>query len=197
MSGHRFLESFDTNAPTADDRQYQASLEAARSEGYEAGYTSGWEDAIASDKTSRMRLEAEFERNVQNIAINYTEAISHVRDELGTFLTELIDGFFPSITPLALREHIRCELHKIGEEVSDTPIEIVASPDCRAVVSDMLKAEFSVPIHLVEDTSLSLGQVYLRLGSKEVEIDLEPLVKAVSDQLKAITITCEKETGND
>lgn len=197
MSGHRFLESFDVKAQMSDDRQYQASLEAARSEGYEAGYASGWDDAIASDQTSRMRLEAEFERNVQNLAFTYTEAVSHVREELKGFLTEIIDTFFPAITPFALREHIRCELQKIGEEISDAPIEIVTSPDCNTVVSDMMTSDFSMPIRLVEDTSLSAGQVYLRLGSKEVDVDLGTLVSAVSNQLKAITTTIGKGTVND
>lgn len=187
MTRHRFLETFSRNAsPPTVPAEAQDLVEAARAEGYEAGYASGWDDAMASDQTSRIRMAAEFERNIQNLAFTFAEAVTHVRGELRNFLTDIVDHFFPAIAPDALRSHVKAELLRFGEERMDVPVEIVTSPDCNAVIAEMLKADFSLDVDLVEDPSLSAGQVYVRLGEQELEVDLDPLIEAVSSQLRAI-----------
>lgn len=187
MTRHRFLETFSQSpGPPSAPPEAQDLMEAARAEGYEAGYASGWDDAIASDQTSRMRMAAEFERNIQNLAFTFAEAVTHVRGELRGFLTDIVDQFFPAIAPEALRGHVAAELLRLGEERMDVPVQIVTSPDCNQMIAEMLKADFSLDVALVEDSSLSPGQVYVRLGAREMEVDLGPLIKAVSSQLKAI-----------
>lgn len=194
MTRHTFLQSFDQTAsdgfetPTDTER-----LDAERAKAFEAGYASGWEDAIASDKTSRMHLEAEFERNIQNLAFTFAEAVTHVRGELSDLLSAINDQFLPQTAPDVLKAHIRSELLRIGDDLTEVLVEIVASPDCNATVADMLKSDFSLDIELVEDESLSASQVFLRLGKREVEINLEPLIRAVSTQLDAMKDDLERK----
>lgn len=186
MNRH-LLESFDrTLTERLENADDSLLLEKLKAEAYEAGYASGWEDAISSDKTARMQLEAEFERNIQNIAFTFAEAVGQVRGELGDLLTAIVERFLPAIAPDMLREHVRSELMTLGEDLSDVPIEVVTSPDCNSTVAEMLSADFSMEIGLVQDESLSPGQVYLRLGNREVEVTLDPLIKAVSGQLDAL-----------
>ncbi len=188
MTRHRFLETFSHGAsPPAEQAEHQNIAEAARTEGYEAGYASGWDDAVASDETSRMRMAAEFERNIQNLAFTFAEAVNHVREELRTFLGEIVDQFLPAIAPEALRSHVKAELLRLGEEKMDVPVEIVASADCNSAIAEMLKSDFSFDVKLVEDASLSAGQVFVRLGENELEVDVNPLIEAVSSQLAAIS----------
>ena len=198
MSRHPILESFDRSAlAKVQDAENQETIEIIKSEAYEAGYTSGWDDAVASDKTSRLQLEAEFERNIQGLAFTFAEAVSHVRAELKNFVAALIDQFFPSIVPELLREHVRAELLRLGEELTEVPVEIVASPDCNPTVAEMLTKDFSMNIQLVEDAALAPGQVYLRLGSREMEIDLDPLMRAVSSQLEAMNSNVDHQGGKN
>lgn len=192
------LESFDRSlAERLEDTEDAAIVERLKAEAFEAGYASGWEDAIASDKTARMQLEAEFERNIQNIAFSFGEAVTQVRGELRDFLAALIEQFLPAIAPEVLREHVRTELLTIGENLTDVPIEVVTSPDCNSTVAEMLSTDFAMDIHLVEDASLSAGQVYLRLGTREVEVTLEPLMRAVSCQLAALKDPPEPKGDRD
>lgn len=198
MTRHLFLESFDrSESGTPRKEEPNEQLEAVKAQAYEAGYTSGWDDAIASDKTSRLRMEAEFERNIQNLAFTFGEAVTHVRSELRQFLETITDQFLPTIAPDILREHVRSELLKFGEELTDIPVELVASPDCNPTVAEMLKSDFAMEITLIEDADLSEGQVYLRLGTREMEINLNPLMKAVSAQLAALNQDQQQEGVSD
>lgn len=198
MNRHLFLESFDRPATgRLEDKTDSQLFENLKSEAFEAGYTSGWDDAIASDRTSRMQLEAEFERNIQGIAFTFAEAVAQVRAELRTFLSVIVDQFLPEIAPDALRAHIRAELLAIGDELTDLPVEIVVSPDCNSAVAEMLEADFAMDIKLVEEPSLAAGQVYMRLGTREIEINLEPLIRAVSNQLDALKERPENEGDGD
>lgn len=198
MTRHLFLESFDRSANEALRKEQQSEqVETIKAQAYEAGYTSGWDDAIASDKTSRLRMEAEFERNIQNLAFTFGEAVTHVRSELRQFLETITDQFLPAIAPDILREHVRAELLRLGEELTDIPVELVTSPDCNPTVAEMLKSDFAMEITLIEDPDLSEGQVYLRLGAREMEINLDPLMKAVSAQLAALNQDQQKEGDSD
>lgn len=198
MTRHLFLESFDRSESGASQKEeLSEQVEAIKAQAYEAGYTSGWDDAIASDKTSRLRMEAEFERNIQNLAFTFGEAVTHVRSELRQFLETITDQFLPAIAPDILREHVRSELLRLGEELTDIPVELVASPDCNPTVAEMLKSDFAMEITLVEDADLSEGQVYLRLGAREMEINLEPLMKAVSTQLSALNEEPQEKGDSD
>ncbi|MEL7203896.1 MAG: hypothetical protein AAGL19_06995 [Pseudomonadota bacterium] len=198
MTHHTFLESFDHSATEAIKGAADTdALEAEKAKAFEAGYASGWDDAIASDKTSRLHLEAEFERNIQNLAFTFAEAVTHVRSELEELLNAIIDHFLPRTAPEALKAHIRSELLQMGDDLTEVKVEIVASPDCNATVADMLKSDFSLDIQPIEDASLAAGQVFLRLGKREVEVNLEPLIRAVSGQLAAMNEGLEgKGTGN-
>ncbi|MGR3514761.1 MAG: hypothetical protein ACU0GG_18535 [Paracoccaceae bacterium] len=199
MTRHVFLESFDHGASQGPSNEAEARLlDAEKAKSYEAGYASGWDDAIASDKTARLHLEAEFERNIQNLAFTMAEAVTHVRNELGVLLTAITEQLLPKTATDVLCAHIHSELMQLGDDLTEVRLELVASPDCNPTVADMLKSDFSFEIDLVEDQSLSQGQVFLRLGQREIEIDLEPLTRAISGQLAAIrTDTKGKELRND
>lgn len=197
MTRHLFLESFDNGAAGApESKPDETVLEAEKAKAFEAGYTSGWEDAIASDKTARLHLEAEFERNIQNLAFTFAEAVAHVRGELKGLVSAIVDQFLPETATEVLRAHIVSELLKVGDDLTDVMIEVVTSPDCNATVADMLRSDFSLDITLVEDASLAEGQVFLRLGRRELEISLDPLIRAVSGQLAAMNDNLS-ERGTD
>ena len=191
MSLRSLLESFDSGhakaladptSPGADG----GSVAAARSEGYEAGYASGWEDAHTSDKAARERIAAEFERNIEALAFTYHEAVDLVRAEVFDFVEAVIEGFLPTILPELTREHLREALRKHGEDLLHAPVDIVVSSDCREVVAEMMSEDFALDLNLVEDSTLAPHQVFLRIGKTETVIDLAPVAETLRAQLLAL-----------
>lgn len=191
MSLRSLLEPFDgrkvpssgsdlSQSPKADE------IAAARSQGFEAGYASGWEDAQSSDDAARRRIAAEFERNIETLAFTYHEAVDLIRAELFTFIDAVIESFLPPLLPDLIRAHLRDALRAAGDDGLAAPVEIVASSDSHASVAEMLSDDFALEIILVEDATLAPHQVFLRIGQREKVIDLEPMVELLRQQLSAI-----------
>ena len=193
---HTFLESFDgaatpgRNTPTALNT---SDLERLKTDAYEAGYKCGWDDAIASDDKARDRIEAEFERNIQNLTFTYSEAVDTVRSELKEFIAALIEQFLPSIAPDLLREHIRDQLLSISEAQIEPPLEIVASTDSHGFIEEFLASQGDDRISLIEDRSLASRQVFVRLGDQESKIDFAPIIEDLRNQFAALAASEEKK----
>ena len=201
MTLENLLETFDplkTKSASSGTAALDSSeIEQIRSQTFEAGYASGWEDAKASENEARQRVEAEFERNIQNLAFTYNEAVDRVRGELKSFVAALIDGFFPDIVPDLLREHVRAELLRVADEFVEVPLEIVTSPDCTELIEEMLQSDFSMKIELTTDDNLARRQVFIRIAERELEIDLSPLLGALKQQFNAIQQPVEGKLAND
>ncbi len=190
MTLQKLLETFDpfdvrpsSSKPSVIDPD---ELEALRKQSFEAGYASGWDDAKAADAEARKRVDAELERNIQGLAFTYSEAVDRVRSELETFVSSLITSFIPDLTPELLREHVRTELIRLADEFVEVPLEIVAAPDCAELLGDMLRSDFSMEVELVTDPHLAPQQVFVRSRTREIEVDLAPLLGALREQFKAI-----------
>lgn len=172
------------------------TAETIKTEAFESGYRSGWEDAQKADADTRQRIEAEFERNIQNLVFTYSEAVDCVRGELKSFITAIVEGFLPEIVPDLTREHVRTELLKIADDLVEAPIEILTSPESKPLLEELLEKDFPLNIALVEDATLAERQVYIRIAEREIEVDVAPLVEALRTQLRAIVQTNEERTAH-
>lgn len=201
MTIQKLLETFDpislkTSSSGEASVLSAAEIEAIRQKGYEEGYSSGWDDATASEAEAHRRVDAELERNIQNLAFTYNEAVDRVRAELKSFVSALVDGFFPDLVLDLTREHVRAELVRMADAHVEAPLEIVTSPDAFEVLQNMLKNDFSLEIELVADSNLAPRQVFVRSHVREIEVDLSPLLSALREQFDAIQQT-ENRAEND
>ena len=199
MTLESLLETFEGRTKKSGDQPGTIDakdVEAIKSEAFESGYSSGWEDAQKADSDTRQRIEAEFERNIQNLVFTYTEAVDCVRGELKSFITAIVEGFLPEIVPDLTREHVRSELLKIADDLVEAPIEIMTAPESKPLLEELLEKDFQLNIGLVEDPTLAERQVYIRIAEREIEIDVAPLVTALRSQLEAIVQTKEERTAH-
>ena len=199
MTLESLLETFEGRARKTSDQPGAIDpkdVEAIKTEAFESGYSSGWEDAQKADSETRQRIEAEFERNIQNLVFTYTEAVDCVRGELKSFVTAIVEGFLPEIVPDLTREHVRSELLKIADDLVEAPVEIMTAPESKPLLEELLEKDFPLNIGLVEDPTLAERQVYIRIAEREIEVDVEPLVNALRRQLEAIVETKEERTAH-
>lgn len=199
MTLQNLLETFEARSRPADTPPGSVDpkeVETIRTEAFESGYASGWEDAKQADTEARQRVEAEFERNIQNLVFTYSEAVDCIRGELKTFLSAVVEGFLPEIVPDLTREHVRSELLKIADDLIEAPVEIVCSPDSVPLLEELLHSNASLDIRLVEDGSLAARQVYIRIAEREIEVNVAPLIDALRAQLRAVAETEKERTSN-
>jgi len=199
MTLENLLETFDERdrvSASASGAADEIDVEKEKSQSFDLGYASGWEDAQNSLTEAQQRIEAEFERNIQNLVFTYSEAVDCVRGELKTFISAIIEGFLPEIVPDLTREHVRNELLKIADDLVEAPVEIVTAPDSKALLENLLEGDFGLKIGLVEDATLAPRQVYIRIAEREIEVSVAPVIEALRSQLQAISVSVQDRTIN-
>jgi flagellar assembly protein FliH len=202
-----FLETFDLASPIGRPGTPGAArspapeitpemLERTRLEGYETGYKSGWDDATRATAEDRDRIGAEFARNLQDLSFTFHEARAHVIHALEPLLGGILDQLLPRLVSETLGQTIVEELLPLAAAAADTPIEVVVGPASRPALEVLLDGAVSVPLTLVEEETLAEGQVYLRSGGLERELDFPAALTRIRAAIAALYDLNEKAFQN-
>ncbi len=190
MTGRRLeLEAFAT-APKpvsgVNEAELQIATEAARMAGYDAGYKTGWDDAMRQTRDEGERIGAEFARNLRDLSFTYHEARAHVLRSLEGLLRGVMTTFLPSLVSESLGPILQEEISTLAEEAASAPILIRAAPAEAEKLRKFLADETGLPIQIVDEPSLAEGQAHLKLGSEERDVDLSAPLQTLSDAMAAL-----------
>jgi flagellar assembly protein FliH len=181
------LEEFSQARPVPDEGGKGASsgLE-VKAEGFEEGYKAGWDDATKAAEAENQRLNAELARNLQNLGFTYHEARSHMVRTVEPVLRLLVEKILPRAVTATVGERILQEIQPFIEESLDAPVEIFASPSESATVEDRVSRLATFPVVVTPETSLAEGQVHLRLGKSEKQLDGSASLARIAEAIEAI-----------
>jgi flagellar assembly protein FliH len=171
------LEVFDTEEkPTKTQTVVldRVALEDEKLASYDTGYRAGWEDANAAQSDDQTRIGADLARNLQTLGFTYHEARSHILKAIEPLLVQIVSQLLPEIA----RETLA-----LAEGLGDAPVTLVLNPAARAPVEALLEQATGLPVTIEEEPTLGEGQVYIRLGSVETQVDLD---KATADIAAAV-----------
>jgi flagellar biosynthesis/type III secretory pathway protein FliH len=156
------------------------ALEESKLESYEKGYTAGWDDAAAAQTQDHKHASAELARNFQTLDFTYQEARTHVLKAIRPLLNALVGSLLPELARDTLAPTVLETLMPIAESLADAPITLVLNPHARVAVEVMLKNATGLPLQIIEESSLGEGQVFLRVGDTETEVNLERAIAEIS-----------------
>ena len=156
------------------------ALEESKLESYEKGYTAGWDDAAAAQTQDQKHASAELARNFQTLDFTYQEARTHVLKAIRPLLNALVGSLLPELARDTLAPTVLETLMPIAESLADAPITLVLNPHSRVAVEVMLKDATGMPLQIIEEPSLGEGQVFLRVGDTETEVNLERAIDEIS-----------------
>ncbi len=159
------------------------ALEEAKLSSYDAGFTAGWEDANTAQSDDQSRMKADLARHLQALGFSYQEARMHVLRAIEPLLLEIVGRLLPELARETLAPVVLECLMPLAEGMADTPVTLVLNPAARNAVEQLLERATGLPLILQEEPTLGEGQVYLRLGSAETEINLD---RAITDITAAV-----------
>jgi flagellar biosynthesis/type III secretory pathway protein FliH len=171
-------------------------LEETKLASYDSGYAAGWEDAVAAQSGDRTHIQAELARNLLTLSFTFHEARSHVLHSLRPLLSEMVAKLLPVLARDTLAPVVLDALLPMAEKLADAPISIVLNPASRPAVEALLENETSLPLHITEEPSLSEGQVYLKLGDSETQVNLDRAIAEISAAVRGFFEIPEKEKAN-
>ncbi|MGV8988853.1 MAG: flagellar biosynthesis protein [Cypionkella sp.] len=180
------LEVFDVEAKPAKSHTVvldRVALEDEKLASYETGYKAGWDDASAAMTEDQTRIRTELARNLQTLSFTYHEARSHVLKAVEPLLLQIVGQLLPEIAREALAPFVLETLMPLAEGLGDAPVTLVLNPAARAPIESLLEQATSLPLTIEEEATLGEGQVYIRLGPVETQVDLD---KATADIAAAV-----------
>ena len=170
------LEVFDTDPaprPASTMIMTQASaLDEAKLAGYEQGYKAGWDDAVAAQSEDQTRIRADLARNLQQLSFTYQEARSHILKAVQPLLEEMVNRLLPETARETLAPLVLEQVMPMAEDLTDQPVTLVLNPSVRAAVETLIEQATGLPMLIEEEPTLPEGQVYIRLGGSEAQVDL-------------------------
>ena len=180
------LEVFETEPRSSGSATIvldQVALEDAKLASYDQGYSAGWEDAVAAQSEEQSRMRADLSRHLQALGFSYQEARMHVLKAIEPLLVEIVGRLLPDLARETLAPVVLEALMPMAEAMADAPVTLVMNPNARAAIEMLLDRATGLPLTLLEEPTLGEGQVYLRLGTAETEVNLD---RAIADITAAV-----------
>ena len=179
------LEVFESEMPVSAGQSETVvldtgALEDAKLASFESGYSAGWEDAAAAQADDQSRVSADLARSLQSLSFTYHEARSHVLKAVEPLLRQVVIQLLPAIAKAALAAKVLEVLMPLAEGLVDAPITLMLNPAARRAIEDQIAKTSGLPLILVEEPTLGEGQVYLKLGDVEREVNLDRAVTEIS-----------------
>lgn len=171
------LEDFDNEpASLLHHSVSEESLEDARLAAFEKGYQAGWEDASTAHANEQAHISAEFSRNLNDLSFTYHEAYSQVIRSIRPILTRMLDDIVPEVARHAFGFRLVEEAMGIFKKNGQGELVLTLSPASARQLEHHLTKELPMPVRILEDDTLGVGQAYLKLGEAEKCVDLDSLV---------------------
>lgn len=168
-------------------------LEDQRLEAFEQGYQAGWEDAIKAQSDERNHISAELARSLQDLSFTYHEALAAFTSAMRPMLEQLVTSVLPQMAHASLGANVAEQLNELTRAHGGQEVLIRISPtDCNAV-STLLAEQISFPFELVSDPQLAAGQVEMRVGTVERQLDMAEVLQGVADATAGFFHETDKE----
>jgi flagellar assembly protein FliH len=128
-------------------------------------------------------MRTDLARHLQALGFSYQEARMHVLKAIEPLLIEIVARLLPDLARETLAPVVLEALMPMAEAMADTPVTLVMNPAARPAIEQLLERATGLPLVLQEEPTLGEGQVYLRLGTSETQIDLD---RAIADITAAV-----------
>lgn len=179
------LEVFESEVPVGAGQTETlvldtGALEDAKLASFESGYSAGWEDAAAAQADDQTRVSADLARSLQSLTFTYHEARNHVLKAIEPLLRQVVGHLLPVLAKDTLAAKVLEVLMPLAEDLVAAPITLMLNPAARSAIEDLVAKTSGLPLILVEEPTLGEGQVYLKLGDVEREVNLDRAVLEIS-----------------
>lgn len=201
MSFGLLLEDFGQGPtsvePIGDPTQVsETTQEEHRIEAYEQGYKAGWDDAAAAQSSDKDRIRADFARNLQELSFTYAEVKAKMLESMEPLLKELVDSVLPQIAAENFGALILQEINTALSGQTDVPVDILVAPSNRAALEATIPESIGFPLRITEEPTLAEGQVAMKIGKSEKQVDLMEVLDRASQVIGGFFEINEKAKAN-
>ncbi len=182
-SGRLRLEVFET--PDEGPRSFLTldgeELEDSRLAAFEQGYRAGWDDAVAAQADESAGLRQAIAQSLRSLSLDLATARAQAAAAFRPLCEAMTAQLLPAIARASLPAQIAEALGPYAELALDAPIDLALHPDAVPhAEAALIDNGIELPVRIVPDAALGLGQAILRAGPSETRIDLDGAVDRIA-----------------
>jgi flagellar assembly protein FliH len=183
MSIAHLLEDFGSGPDAHTISMSDVSLEEQRLQAFENGYKAGWEDAVKAQNLDAARISTDFAANLQDLSFTFQEAQSSLMSALRPLLTGMVASVLPKLAHETLGARVVETLEDMARTATGGAAELVTAPVNVGALENLLQDNGITAATVTGEPSLGEGQVHLRLGKSEREIDIDTVLSQIGTAL--------------
>lgn len=166
-------ENFDLAADADGERNIvdAGNMESERLSAFERGYKAGWDDSVNALSTERKAISADLAANLADLAFTYHEARGHVLRQLESLVMDTFAKVLPDCAREALPSLVWAHVNRIAMDAAGSPVTVLVAPGSQGMFESLLPLDPGFPIAVVEEPTLTEGQVFIRSQKGETAID--------------------------
>lgn len=198
MSIAHLLTEFSADSAETETTRLisELELEEERLAAFERGYSAGWEDAITAQGRERAEAIARVKQSLEDLSFTYHEAhgqmILSLRQVVGALVTQVL----PRALVRSMASRLTEELTEMIAQDGGSPVEIRVAPGLDPDLESAIASVTTIPLAPVEDSELAPGQIVLRIGEDERELDLDRLLDGMKRAVEGYFEQLELEMTN-
>lgn len=199
MSVTHLYQDFSTSAQGFDgvSQLDDVEIEDQKLDAFEKGYQAGWDDAVNAQIASNTRICSDLGKNLQETSFAYHEARTTLTKSLKPLFSEVLDTLLPEIAKQSLGPQLVSQLTDMVQLQLDQVIEITVAPDNINSVETLIDGQLEDPFVLIPDPNLGDGQVFLRIGTEERELDFDHILETVRAAFSSFFTSIDQDTSHD
>jgi flagellar assembly protein FliH len=133
---------------------------------------------------------------LQELSFTFHEARAHVMRALHPLLDAIVEQALPDILHQTLGQRLKAEIEDMAIAEADGDISLLVAPGHAEAAGTLLGDITAMPFDVAEDPALAAGQIHMRLGRSEREIDLSVVMTTLRDALGALDTINEETLAN-
>ncbi len=179
MTISHLLEDYAALATASPVSLTDVSLEEERLEAFEKGYQAGWDDSVKAQIDDARRVSSDLAQNLHELSFTYQEASSGILKSMTPLLRQMVDTVLPRMAHETLGTRVVEMLDELVSHHATPTVEIVAAPTNVVAIEQMVTADLPMAVTVKGEPSLADGQVYIRVGETEREIDVSEVLAEI------------------
>ncbi len=174
----------------------EIALEDTRLASFERGYTAGWDDSLKLQSDDKSRVTETLARNLEDLSFTYQEAYSQMLNSVTPIFSAMVDRVLPEMMKDTVGPMIVEQLQDMAGDQAGHPVVLNVPEGYGAALRSVIPTSAALPVTITEDSSLVDGQVYLRIGNLEREVDTGGLMDDIRSAVNAFSFETSTEVAH-
>lgn len=170
------------------------AVEDLRLASFEQGYTAGWDDAIRVQSEDKNRFIAALVQNLEDFSFTYQEALAQMTKAIEPLFQVLMQKVLPEAMIQSIGARIAEQCLALARDQIEQPVILVVPVGASAALKPILQKDLPMQIAIRECNNIGPGQIQLRVGDSEREIDTDLLLTSLNESVDAFYHTLTEDS---